>query len=107
MNKQKYHIYLVTTQGCKGCVIQEKIIKEALDTVKADIHFCVSDYTKFKHSNPEYDKFRDFPTTLYVIDGVVLARTIGTQPLALVLDKIYSCFKVHPPKYLEDVTETH
>lgn len=107
MNKAEYHIYLVTTKGCKGCEIQERIIKQALDIIEANIHLHISDYTKFKHTNPEYDKFRDFPTTLYVYNGVVLARTIGTQPLALVLDKIYSCFNVHPPKYLEDVTESH
>lgn len=105
MNKAKYHIYLITTKGCKGCEIQEKRINEALEIVQANIKLHISDYTKFKHTNPEYDKFKDFPTTLYVSDGVVLARTIGSQPTAMVLDKIYACFHVHPPKYMEDVID--
>lgn len=106
MDKHKYHIYLVTTQGCYGCKIQQRRIEEALDIVKADIKFHVSDYTKFKHSNPEYDKFKDFPTTLYVADGETLARDIGTKPTPLILNKIYACFHVHPPKFLEDILET-
>ena len=60
MNKAEYHIYLVTTKGCKGCEIRERIIKQALYIIEANIHLHISDYTKFKHTNPEYDKFKDF-----------------------------------------------
>lgn len=92
MNKtNKFHIFLVTTKGCAGCRIMEKIIRKVLDKTD-NISFHVSDYTKFKHKKKELDKFRDFPTTLFVDDGEVKSRIVGTQPESYVVDKIRQAF---------------
>lgn len=92
MNKtNKFHIFLVTTEGCVGCKVMEKIIRRALDKTD-NIAFHVSDYTRFRHKKRELDKFRDFPTTLFVNDGEVKSRIVGTQPEYYVVDKIRQAF---------------
>lgn len=92
MNKtNKFHIFLVTTKGCAGCRIMEKILRKVLDKTD-NIAFHVSDYTKFKHKKKELDKFKDFPTTLFVDDGEVKSRIVGTQPEYYVVDKIRQAF---------------
>ena len=92
MNKtNKFHIFLVTTEGCSGCKIMYKILRKVLDKT-TDITFHVSDYTKFKHKKKELDKFRDFPTILFVNDGEVKDRIVGTEPEFYVINKIRQAF---------------
>lgn len=92
MNKtDKFHIFLVTTKGCSGCKTMDKILRKVLVNT-TNITFHVSDYTKFKHKKKELDKFRDFPTTLFVDDGEVKARLVGTQPEFCIIDKIRQVF---------------
>lgn len=92
MNKtNKFHIFLVTTEGCAGCKIMDKLLRKVLDKT-TDITYHVSDYTKFKHKKKELDKFRDFPTILLVDDGEVKARLLGTQPEFYIINKICQAF---------------
>lgn len=92
MNKtDKFHIFLVTTKGCAGCKVMEKILRRVLDKTD-NIAFHVSDYTRFRHKKRELDKFRDFPTTLFVNDGEVKSRIVGTQPEFYVINKIRQSF---------------
>lgn len=92
MNKtNKFHIFLVTTEGCAGCKIMDKLLRKVLDKT-TDISYHVSDYTKFKHKKKELDKFRDFPTILLVDDGEVKARLLGTQPEFYIINKICQAF---------------
>ena len=88
MNKtNKFHIFLVTTEGCSGCKIMDRILRKVLDKT-TDITYHVSDYTKFRHKKKELDKFRDFPTVLLVDDGEVKDRIVGTEPEFYVINKI-------------------
>ena len=87
----KFHIFLVTTEGCVGCKLMDRILRRVLDKT-TDIVYHVSDYTKFKHKKKELDKFRDFPTTLLVDDGEVKARIVGTEPEFYVINKIRLAF---------------
>lgn len=92
MNKtNKFHIFLVTTEGCVGCKVMENILRRVLDKTD-NIAFHVSDYTKFRHKKKKLDKFRDFPTTLFVNDGEVKSRIVGTQPEFYVINKIRQSF---------------
>jgi thiol-disulfide isomerase/thioredoxin len=92
MNKtDKFHIFLVTTEGCAGCKIMDRILRKVLDKT-TDITYHVSDYTKFRHKKKELDKFRDFPTVLLVDDGEVKARIVGTEPEFYVINKIRQSF---------------
>ena len=92
MNKtDKFHIFLVTTEGCAGCKIMDRILRKVLDKT-TDITYHVSDYTKFRHKKKELDKFRDFPTVLLVDDGEVKARIVGTEPEFYVINKIRQAF---------------
>ena len=87
----KFHIFLVTTEGCSGCKIMNRILRKVLDKT-TDITYHVSDYTKFRHKKKELDKFRDFPTVLLVDDGEVKARIVGTEPEFYVINKIRQAF---------------
>ena len=92
MNKtDKFHIFLVTTEGCAGCKLMDRILRRVLDKT-TDITYHVSDYTKFRHKKKELDKFRDFPTVLLVDDGEVKARIVGTEPEFYVINKIRQAF---------------
>lgn len=92
MNKtNKFHIFLVTTEGCAGCKLMDRILRRVLDKT-TDITYHVSDYTKFRHKKKELDKFRDFPTTLFVNGGEVKSRIVGTQPEFYVINKIRQSF---------------
>ena len=92
MNKtDKFHIFLVTTEGCAGCMIMDRILRKVLEKT-TDITYHVSDYTKFRHKKKELDKFRDFPTVLLVDNGEVKARIVGTEPEFCVIDKIRQAF---------------
>ena len=92
MNKtNKFHIFLVTTKGCAGCKIMDRILRRVLDKT-TNITYHVSDYTKFKHKKKELDKFRDFPTILFVDDGEVKDRIVGTEPEFYVINKIRQAF---------------
>ena len=90
-NTDKFHIFLVTTEGCAGCKIMDRILRKVLDKT-TDITYHVSDYTKFRHKKQELDKFKDFPTVLLVDDGEVKARIVGTEPEFCVIDKIRQAF---------------
>lgn len=87
----KFHIFLVTTEGCVGCKIMDRILRKVLDKT-INIAYHVSDYTKFRHNKKELDKFRDFPTTLLVDDGEVKARIVGTEPEFYIINKIRLAF---------------
>lgn len=92
MNKtDKFHIFLITTEGCAGCKIMDRILKKVLDKT-TNITYHISDYTKFRHKKKELDKFKDFPTVLLVDDGEVKARIVGTEPEFYVIDKICQAF---------------
>ena len=105
MNKtNKFHIFLVTTKGCAGCKTMDRILRKVLYKT-TDITFHVSDYTKFRHNKKELDKFRDFPTTLFVDDGEVKARIIGTQPEFYIINKIRQAFGDKVFKNINNKTE--
>ena len=105
MNKtDKFHIFLVTTEGCAGCKLMDRILRRVLDKT-TDITYHVSDYTKFRHKKKELDKFRDFPTTLFVDDGKVKARIIGIQPEFYIINKIRQAFGYNVFEYTNNKTE--
>lgn len=92
MNKtNRFNIFLVTTEGCAGCKLMNRILKKVLDKT-TDITYHVSDYTKFRHKNKKLDKFRDFPTVLLVDNGEVKTRIVGTEPEFYVINKIRQAF---------------
>lgn len=92
--KTKYHIFLVTTKGCRGCQIMDKLIQDALKDIKYPIEYHVSDYTEYMHKDKRLDKFQDFPTTLFVNDGEVRIKLTGTYPTSMIKDKIAIAFNI-------------
>ena len=90
-------ILLITTVGCEGCEIMQNSIKEALDsTKKKDITFRESNYKTLRQMEKKlYNELHlsDFPTTVFIKDGKVVRKEIGTKPAIVVLRWIDIDFK--------------
>ena len=61
-------IRLITTEGCEGCAIAERLIEKAISVAEVEIHLEVIDcldpyYYDFIRQN----NITDYPTTLYIV----------------------------------------
>lgn len=72
----------------------DRLINEALKDIKYPIAYHTSDYTEYRHKDKKLDKFQDFPTTLFVNDGEVKAKLVGTYPVSIIKDKIAMAFAI-------------
>lgn len=88
-------IYLITTKGCEGCKIAERLIKEAINKstfthIQLKIIDCLDDNYKqlIKDNN-----ITDFPTMLFVRENYVLYKYIGTSPIHKIINLIQYWFK--------------
>ena len=85
-------IILITTEGCEGCAIMRRAIKQALSITKVDdISFKEYDFredTLFKKM-----ELKDFPTVIFKSDGKILRKEVGTRPYIVVLRWIDIDFK--------------
>ena len=86
-------IRLITTEGCEGCAIAERLIEKAVSVAEVDIFFEVIDcldpyYYDFIRQN----NITDYPTTLYIVNDKVVDKTIGTMTLKKFEQKINKIF---------------
>lgn len=86
-------IRLITTEGCEGCIIAERLINKAISVAEVDIFFEVIDcldpyYYDFIRQN----NITDYPTTLYIVNDKVVDKTIGTTTLKRFEQKINKVF---------------
>lgn len=100
----KFHIFLITTKGCKGCQIMDNLLKESLKGIEDKVAYHVSDYTKHLSNSKSKNKFSDFPTTLFVNDGEVKIKLVGSQPVPVIKAKIQIAFGIKPDdsEYVRD-----
>lgn len=82
MNK----IILVTIEGCEGCKIMNNIINKALEFLAIPIKFDKLDYTSLSKEFIDTYDITDFPTTLFIKDDVLKAKTVGTTNVKTVLN---------------------
>lgn len=89
MNK----ILIITTVGCEGCAIAKQNVGIAKAQTNKTINIQVEDWKvlgkKFIYDN----KIKDFPTVLYIIDNVIVSKSVGTYPSAVYLRWIDMYFK--------------
>lgn len=84
MNNNKV-ILLITTNGCKGCSVQLKSLKEAIKLSHKTIHFEIQDISEMtKQEIAKWRKKRiflkDFPTTIFINDDIITFKTEGSLP---------------------------
>ena len=71
-------IYLITTYKCSACKFQKDILEEVLEEYK-DIELKVIDCSEV----PEWIRtniiLTDFPTTIFIKDGIIKYHFVGTK----------------------------
>ena len=86
-------IRLITTEGCEGCVIAERLIKKAISVAKVKIYLEVIDcLDPYYYDFIKQNNITDYPTTLYIVNGKVIDKTIGTMTLERFEQKINKIF---------------
>lgn len=94
MNNTENKIYLFTTEGCEGCKIAENLFNKAIDksdiNIKFEVVCCNTDYL-FQVSKLYY--IEDFPTAVFVKNGINVSRIIGTTTVNEIVKTINECFK--------------
>jgi hypothetical protein len=76
MNK----ILLITTKGCAGCAIMNRLIKEAIGNTKKQVEFVVRDCKNIDKRFLNINKVKDYPTTMFIVDGDIRFIYTGTAP---------------------------
>lgn len=86
-------ILLITTQGCAGCNIMYKLILQAVDQSSKKISVLRRLHTDLdRHWLSEHD-IKDFPTTVFKKNGDVRFKTVGTNPVPVIVRWIDIYFK--------------
>lgn len=86
-------IRLITTEGCEGCAIAERLIKKAISVAKVKIYLEVIDcLDPYYYDFIKQNNITDYPTTLYIVNGKVIDKTIGTMTLERFEQKINKIF---------------
>lgn len=87
-------IVLITTEGCAGCEIMKRIVSSAyLDAKIENVSFGCYDFKEVEVEHLVKDNnITDFPTTLFIKEGSVVDKIVGTCPYAEVMNKLKTCF---------------
>lgn len=89
MNK----IVLITTKGCAGCSIMDKLIKQALEVTSKKITYETKDVLEIRKDTRNNLKLNDFPTVLFFKNNRLTRKEIGTRPVIVILRWIDIDFK--------------
>lgn len=89
MNK----ILIITTEGCEACEIAKANINEAVNKSNVSINIDTEDWHKLTKKFIISNKIKDFPAALYMVDGNVVNKAIGTYPVVVYLHWIKLYFK--------------
>ena len=89
MNK----IVLITTKGCAGCNIMHRLIREALKSTSKKIEFSIRDKDEVGKKWLAQNQITDFPTTIFIKDGIIKFKYVGTNPAIVILRWIDVYFK--------------
>ena len=89
MNK----ILILTTEGCEACDIAKRNIEIALTQTSVEIKVEVKDWHEMTRDFIVSHKIKDFPAVLYMINGKVVNKAIGSYPSAVYLRWIDLYFK--------------
>lgn len=77
-------IYTITTKGCESCLINERLIKEALSITKKKVDYTTQDFTQVDKNWLKQNNITDYPTTLLIKDDVIRFKYTGTRPSVVI-----------------------
>lgn len=89
MNK----ILILTTEGCEACDIAKDNVSKAILNTDKTIKVDVKDWHEMTRDFIISNKIKDFPAVLYIVNGAVVHKAIGTYPFIVYLRWIKLHFK--------------
>ncbi len=89
MNK----ILILTTDNCEACAIAKRNINIAIMQTSCEIEVDTKDWHEEDKQFIKRQKVSDFPTVFYLINDVIVNKTVGTYPPAVYLRWIDMYFK--------------
>ena len=89
MNK----VTLITSEGCLGCEVMKKSIKDAMAKTKVDIEIEELDISKGHHEFIRKFHIEDTPCALFFRNDKFLFKKIGSVPTVVVIQWINVHYK--------------
>lgn len=75
---------MITTKGCEGCKIIDKLIKEALGLYKKEVTYVIKDKDEVDKDFLKTWYVNDFPSTFLIENDEVIFNFSGTRPAAVI-----------------------
>lgn len=80
----KRKILLITTKGCEGCKILDRIIQKALDNYDKEVDYEIKDKDNIDVDFLKKHHINDFPMTILYKDNLIVFMFVGTKPVSVV-----------------------
>lgn len=80
----KRKILLITTKGCEGCKILDRIIQKALDNYDKEVDYEIKDKDNIDVDFLKKHHINDFPMTILYKDNIIVFMFVGTKPVSVV-----------------------
>lgn len=80
----KRKILLITTKGCEGCKILDRIIQKALDDYDKEVDYEIKDRDNIDVEFLKKHHITDFPTTILYKNDVIVFMFVGTKPVVVI-----------------------
>lgn len=80
----KRKILLITTKGCEGCKILDRIIQKALDTYDKEVDYEIKDKDNIDVDFLKKHHINDFPTTILYKNNSIVFMFVGTKPVNVI-----------------------
>lgn len=76
--KTKNKLLLITTEGCEGCSILNKLVLDSLELLETNIEYTVKDVSEVPKKLIRAELITDFPTLLFYKDDEIIHKIVGT-----------------------------
>lgn len=77
-------IFTITTKGCKGCSILNKLITEALGLTSKKVEYVTKDVSEVEKYWLRQNNVDDFPTTFLMRGNNIKFKFTGTRPAIVI-----------------------
>lgn len=80
-------ILIITTSGCLGCDIQNRNVEEAIEQVKSKFNISkeLRNFRRVDRSFLYKINAKDFPTTVFLINGDIRFKCVGSYPVPVII----------------------
>lgn len=79
-------IYLATTKGCEACRIMEHILEQLEEYYNYNFNIKICDYAQLPIFIQNNVPLHDFPTIVFIKDGIIKYHCTGTMTAKSVIE---------------------